>query len=95
MGEVLDLAREAVRQPREAPHPHPHRQVLALDVAGRDSVGIWIALERNLLRPGADRRAVFAQLANRGIGLVDLRSVNVVPEGRPDRRFVHLVPVRR
>jgi hypothetical protein len=27
---VLDLATEPIGQPREAPHPHPHRQVLAL-----------------------------------------------------------------
>jgi hypothetical protein len=35
---VLDLLAEAVGQPGEA--PHPHRQVLPLDVAGRDPVRI-------------------------------------------------------
>jgi hypothetical protein len=30
MGEVLDFAAEPIRQPREAPLPHPHHQVLAL-----------------------------------------------------------------
>ena len=31
---ILDFAAEAIGQPGEAPHPHPHREVLALDVAG-------------------------------------------------------------
>jgi len=30
---VVELLREAVGQAREAAHPHPHREVLTLDVA--------------------------------------------------------------
>jgi hypothetical protein len=33
---ILDLFREGVRQPREAAHAHPHIEVLALDIRGRD-----------------------------------------------------------
>ena len=29
---VLDLLGEPIRQPREAPHAHPHGQVLPLDI---------------------------------------------------------------
>lgn len=36
MGQFLHLVGEPVGQPGEAPHPHPHGDVLALDVAGRD-----------------------------------------------------------
>ena len=28
MGQVLDLLAEPIGQPREAPHPHPHRDCL-------------------------------------------------------------------
>ena len=33
---ILDLLRERVRQTGEAAHSHAHREVLALDVGGRD-----------------------------------------------------------
>jgi len=36
MSVVLGLFREAIRQPREPPHRHPHDQVLPLNVAGAD-----------------------------------------------------------
>jgi hypothetical protein len=38
--EVLDLLREAVGESREPAHPHPHRQVLALDVAVEMCAGL-------------------------------------------------------
>ena len=37
----LDLLAEPVGQPSEAAHVHPHRQVLTLDVAGRDVLRVW------------------------------------------------------
>ena len=42
--QVLDPLRERVGQPREAAHPHPHRQVLALDIARGDTAGVRLAL---------------------------------------------------
>src|SRR5436305_326666 len=92
MGEVLDFAAEPVGEPREAPHPHPHRQVLALDVAGRDPAGVGVALDDPPLGPDADRGAVFADLAARVL-LLDLSPVHVVPEGRPYRPFVDPVAI--
>ena len=41
--EVLHLLCEPVGQPREPAHPHPHREVLALDVAGADPRGVGVA----------------------------------------------------
>lgn len=50
MSVILDLLAEGVRQPSEAAHVHPHGQVLALDVTGRDMTGIRIASDRDALR---------------------------------------------
>src|ERR1035437_3028522 len=41
--EVLDLLREGVREPREPPHAHPHREVLELDVRRGDVPLVWVA----------------------------------------------------
>ena len=38
--QVLKFLRESVRQARESAHPHPHREVLALDKASRDVVRV-------------------------------------------------------
>ena len=52
---VVHLLGEPVGQPREAPHAHPHGEVQALDVAGRNVVGVGVA--RDLLRHRADALA--------------------------------------
>ena len=43
MGVVLGFLAQCIRQPREAVHAHSHRQVLALDVAGRNVLRVRIA----------------------------------------------------
>jgi len=40
------LARDRIRQRREAAHRHPHREVLTLDVAGRNVLRVRIAARR-------------------------------------------------
>lgn len=40
---ILDLLREAVSQAGKAAHSHPHRQVVALDMAGRGELQIRIS----------------------------------------------------
>jgi hypothetical protein len=55
---VVELLGEGVRQPREAAHVHPHREVLALDVAGRDVGRIRVAADLYLARARALGRAV-------------------------------------
>jgi hypothetical protein len=64
---VLDLLGEDVGQPSEAAHPHPHREVLALDVTGGDPAGIRVAHHGGLLGPDADGGAV-ARAVGRAIG---------------------------
>jgi hypothetical protein len=34
MAKVLNLLAESIRQAGEAPHRHPHREILPLDIAG-------------------------------------------------------------
>ena len=55
---VLDLLRERIGQAREAAHRHPHRQVLALDVAGRDVLAVRVARDDLAVDTEALRRAV-------------------------------------
>jgi hypothetical protein len=38
--QVFQLLAERIRKPRESAHLHPHREVLAFDVAGADVCGI-------------------------------------------------------
>ena len=57
---VLDLFREAVRQPGEAAHVHPHRQVRALGVARADMTGVGVALDGHLASADAVGGAVSA-----------------------------------
>jgi hypothetical protein len=44
MSVIVDLLREGVGQPRETAHSHPHRQILALDVTGRDVLPVGVPL---------------------------------------------------
>jgi hypothetical protein len=48
--EVLPLLRERVRQPREAAHVHPDREVLALHMAGANFRRVGVAHDWDLLR---------------------------------------------
>ena len=92
---VLDLLGEAIREPGESAHPHPHREILALDVAGTDMRHLWIAKPDDLLAAVADCRAV-ALLPFGGVAEVlhELRVVNLVGEGIDDGIEVDLVAVR-
>ena len=57
---VLDLLAKAIGQAREAPHGHPHRQVLALDV-GRGHIRLdRVAGDLDLLGTFVLARAVLA-----------------------------------
>lgn len=57
-GVVLDFRRKSVRQARESPHAHSHRQICALNVARPDMVGIRVTINRITLTIDADRWAV-------------------------------------
>lgn len=43
VGVVLDLLGQSIGKPGKALHLHPHRELLALDVAGRDVLRIGLA----------------------------------------------------
>ena len=57
-GMVLQLLREGVGQPSEATHAHSHREVVALDIAGRDVGGVRLTLDLPVLAADALRGAV-------------------------------------
>src|ERR1035438_7786805 len=92
---VLDLLREGVRQPRKAPHVHPHVEILSLNVAGADMLGI--GSPDDSISSGAKtlRRAV----ALLSFGIVaeyfdQLRVIYARSEGVRYGRQIHLVSVR-
>jgi hypothetical protein len=39
---ICDLLRERIGKPSESAHPHPHREVLAFDVTGRNMLRVRI-----------------------------------------------------
>ena len=80
---VLDLLRERIGESREPANLHPHREVLAFDIAGADMLGIGIADQRFLLAANAFRRAV---LPCAGSTLID-RSTIPLNQGR----IVHVI----
>jgi hypothetical protein len=71
---ILEPLAEGVRRPRETAHRHPHRQILALDVAGRDEFRIGRARHYFQLAVDAPGGAV-PRLATR------LRSVQLLGDG--------------
>ena len=64
---VLGLLREGIRQPREAAHLHPHREVLPLGVAGADVLRIGAGPQRGASQLQRTRRgcSVLARLSAR------------------------------
>jgi hypothetical protein len=91
---VLQLLGEGIGQAGEAADAHPHGQVGALDVAGRDVLGIGATLDERLRRASADSRGV-AVISLRALAVVldQLREVHAPAEGILDRLEVHLVAV--
>jgi hypothetical protein len=85
MNMVFDLLAKRVRQPREAAHVHPHREVLPLNVAGADMVGIRRARDGFLLRADANAGAVTAGRFSRlalGLhqhGVIDVTTESFLP----------------
>ena len=91
---ILDLFRKAVGQARESSHGHPHREILAFHVAGRDEFLFGLAQSNDLLTPGADCRAVaLLPLGILAVVLHELRVVDLISEGVDDRVEVDLVAV--
>lgn len=55
---VLDFLGEPVGQAGEPAHGHPHGEILALDVAGRDELHFGFPDADHLLTAGADRSRI-------------------------------------
>ncbi len=55
---ILNFLRERIGQPREAAHLHPHREILALNVARRNMLRVRIARDNYFAASDALRRAV-------------------------------------
>jgi len=55
---ILKLLRKRVGQPREAAHPHPHREILPLDKTGADVRTVWVPRHRLFFAALALGRAV-------------------------------------
>ena len=66
MGVILDLLAKRVRQAREAAHMHSHREVLALNVAGRNMALVGVAGNHRALCADESRWAVATRHALRG-----------------------------
>src|SRR2546428_8034773 len=96
---VVHLLRESVRQPGEAPHAHPHRQILALYERRGDIRGVWVAGDALLKLARADGGAV-ATLGGRVlasvalVGLDEHRVVDRVAEGPLYGFQIGLVTIR-
>src|SRR5437588_12534106 len=56
--EIFELFGKAIRQSREPPHRHSHRQILALNVARRNLRFVWLAADDVLGRPTTFPRRV-------------------------------------
>ena len=74
---VLDLLAEGIGQAGEPAHSHPHREVLALDVAGGDVLGIGTPKDHAALDPDALRRRIPA-LILAWVWAVELLKLGVV-----------------
>jgi hypothetical protein len=94
MSMVFDLLGEAVRQPGEATHVHPHRQICPLHIAGADMAHVWATCDGFLFDPGADARAVAAGgFSGLAIGLDEHGIVDIPAECLTNRLQVRLMAV--
>jgi len=94
--QVLDLLGEGIGQPRESPHPHSHREVLPLYVAGRNVLRVGLSRNNAALSPDAVGTTVApGALRLRAIYLVEYGVVDVSAEGFLDGVDVRPITVRR
>lgn len=76
-GMILDFFRESIRKPGEAPHPHPHREILTFNVAGVDMIRVRLTDDRVALAGNAFWRAVAALAVSVAL-FVNLHQLSVV-----------------
>lgn len=94
VAKVVHLLAETIGKPRESPHLHLHRQVLALDKAGRNVIRIGTSHDDGCLRTDAFRRAIPDFLAFvRTVNLDQCGVVNLASECALDRRTLSLLEI--
>lgn len=79
---VFDFLREAVCQACKPPHSHPHREILALNIARGNVAEVRVAADYRLASAHADSGAVahFRAFWRRTINLVQHRVINLCAE---------------
>lgn len=94
---VLGLLGEGVGEPRKASHMHPHREVVPLNVRGRNIVGVRYAPNRGANRFRDDHRAILGVSAFEWYPSVNLDLGPVVGAGEQgfDRVNVGAEAIRR
>src|SRR6185437_206784 len=88
--------RERIGQPRESPHLHPHREILPLNVACRNVLGVWTARNFHLSATDALWRTIAGIVfGTRAVELHEHGVIYLIVECFFDRREVGTMAVRR
>jgi hypothetical protein len=91
---VFELLGKTIRQARKATHPHPHREVLAFDVAGADVPVVRISAHYFHAAPDALRRGIPGRvLWGSAVDLLKLRVIAIHSKCTLDRFEVSLKAV--
>lgn len=91
---VVELLAESVGEPGEAPHRHTHREVVPLDVRGRNMLAVGNAGDAAFAGADARRGAVAARNANLGaVQLHKLRVIDAAGESVVNCLYIRLVAV--
>src|ERR1022692_5339980 len=92
---IFKLLTEGISQPGEAPHVHPHVEILSLNVRRADMLRVWRTDDRLSLGAKTLRRAMTGcSLGIAAIDLNQLRIVDIFRERIGYSRQIHLVAVR-
>ena len=95
MSVVLDLLGKGIGQPSEAPHVHPHGQIIPLGKRRADMLGIRLAFATKGMRPNDLGRAVpLRPIDGLTINLDQHGIVHVCPEARFNGFQIGPMPVR-
>jgi len=97
-GMHFNLLAEAIGQTREAPHLHPHGEILTLNEAGRDVPFVWRAGDRctrGAKKPSGRIPRPLIVVSGRSVSLRQYREINIGSERVINTLQIHAVAVRR
>jgi hypothetical protein len=96
MNVIFNFLRERIRQPREAAHAHPHREILPLNVARRNVIRIGISSATKCLGPINFGRAIAASgMRYFAIELDELGIIDIGTKPGFDRFQICAMPIAR